>query len=57
MKLEVIVLPVRQVDRAKEFYRSTGFREDIDRTSLCRSMSTASDGVEGSLMTADTEVR
>ena len=33
MRLEVIVLPVRQVDRAKEFYRSAGFREDIDYAS------------------------
>ena len=33
MRLEVIVLPVRHVDRAKEFYRSAGFREDIDYAS------------------------
>jgi catechol 2,3-dioxygenase-like lactoylglutathione lyase family enzyme len=32
-KLEVVVLPVSQVDRAKEFYRSAGFREDIDYAS------------------------
>ena len=30
MKLEVVVLPVRHVDHAKAFYRSAGFREDID---------------------------
>ena len=33
MKLEVVVLPVRHIDRAKEFYRSAGFREDIDYAS------------------------
>ncbi len=30
MKLEVVVLPVSDVDRAKAFYRSLGFREDLD---------------------------
>ena len=30
MKLEVVVLPVSDVDRAKAFYRSAGFREDSD---------------------------
>jgi catechol 2,3-dioxygenase-like lactoylglutathione lyase family enzyme len=30
MRLEVIVLPVGDVDRAKAFYRSAGFREDLD---------------------------
>jgi catechol 2,3-dioxygenase-like lactoylglutathione lyase family enzyme len=30
MKLEVIMLPVSDVDRAKEFYKKLGFREDID---------------------------
>lgn len=30
MRLEVVVLPVRHVDDAKQFYRSAGFREDID---------------------------
>jgi catechol 2,3-dioxygenase-like lactoylglutathione lyase family enzyme len=30
MKLEVVVLPVGDVDRAKAFYRGLGFREDID---------------------------
>jgi catechol 2,3-dioxygenase-like lactoylglutathione lyase family enzyme len=29
-KLEVLVLPVADVDRAKEFYRRIGFREDLD---------------------------
>lgn len=29
-KLEVIVLPVADVDRAKDFYRRLGFREDVD---------------------------
>ncbi|MGC5311808.1 VOC family protein [Micromonospora zamorensis] len=29
-KLEVIVLPVADVDRAKEFYTRIGFREDLD---------------------------
>ncbi|GAA4567852.1 VOC family protein [Planotetraspora kaengkrachanensis] len=32
-KLEVIVLPVADVDRAKEFYRRIGFREDVDYAS------------------------
>jgi catechol 2,3-dioxygenase-like lactoylglutathione lyase family enzyme len=30
MKLEVIMLPVSDVDKAKEFYKKLGFREDID---------------------------
>lgn len=30
MRLEVVVLPVADVDRAKAFYRSAGFREDLD---------------------------
>jgi catechol 2,3-dioxygenase-like lactoylglutathione lyase family enzyme len=30
MKLEAVVVAVRDVDRAKEFYRSAGFREDFD---------------------------
>ncbi len=30
MKLEVLVLPVSDVDRAKRFYESLGFRVDID---------------------------
>ncbi len=30
MKLEVLVLPVSDVDRAKRFYESLGFRMDID---------------------------
>jgi catechol 2,3-dioxygenase-like lactoylglutathione lyase family enzyme len=29
-QLEVIVLPTADVDRAKEFYRRIGFREDLD---------------------------
>ena len=33
MRLEVVVLPVSDVDRAKAFYRSAGFREDIDYAS------------------------
>ena len=33
MRLEVVALPVRDVDRAKAFYRSLGFREDIDYSS------------------------
>ena len=33
MRLEVVVLPVRHVDQAKEFYLSAGFREDIDYAS------------------------
>jgi catechol 2,3-dioxygenase-like lactoylglutathione lyase family enzyme len=33
MKLEVVVLPVSDVDRAKEFYQSVGFREDCDYAS------------------------
>ena len=30
MKLEVVVLPVGDVDRAKAFYRAMGWREDAD---------------------------
>jgi catechol 2,3-dioxygenase-like lactoylglutathione lyase family enzyme len=30
MKLEVVVVPVADVDRAKEFYERLGFREDVD---------------------------
>jgi catechol 2,3-dioxygenase-like lactoylglutathione lyase family enzyme len=30
LKLEVVVLPVSDVDRAKDFYKRLGFREDID---------------------------
>src|ERR1700733_2629793 len=32
MKLEVIVIPVSDVDRAKEFYSRLGWRLDADRT-------------------------
>ncbi|WP_350224752.1 VOC family protein [Leifsonia sp. fls2-241-R2A-40a] len=32
MKLEVVVLPVTDVDRAKAFYQSLGWREDADFT-------------------------
>ena len=31
MKLEVIVIPVSDVDRAKEFYSRLGWRLDADR--------------------------
>ena len=31
MKLEVVVIPVSDVDRAKEFYASLGWRLDADR--------------------------
>jgi catechol 2,3-dioxygenase-like lactoylglutathione lyase family enzyme len=30
MKLEVVVVPVADVDRAKRFYQSLGWREDVD---------------------------
>ena len=30
MKLEVVVVPVSDVDRAKAFYQKLGFRLDID---------------------------
>ena len=30
MKLEVVVIPVSNVDRAKDFYRSLGWRPDAD---------------------------
>src|SRR5690349_63492 len=30
MKLEVVVVPVSDVDRAKAFYKRLGWREDID---------------------------
>ena len=33
MKLEVVVLPVSDVNRAKTFYQSVGFREDLDYSS------------------------
>ena len=33
MKLEVAVLPVADVDRAKDFYQGLGWREDADFTS------------------------
>jgi len=30
MKLELVVLPVGDVDRAKNFYKALGWREDAD---------------------------
>jgi catechol 2,3-dioxygenase-like lactoylglutathione lyase family enzyme len=30
MKLEVVIVPVSDVDRAKSFYKDSGFREDVD---------------------------
>jgi len=33
MKLELVVIPVSQVERAKVFYRSAGFREELDYAS------------------------
>ena len=33
MKLEVVVLPVSDVDRAKHFYKQLGWREDADLAS------------------------
>src|SRR5215470_17037825 len=30
LKLEVVVVPVGDVDRAKDFYKRLGFREDVD---------------------------
>lgn len=30
LKLEVVVIPVSDVDRTKEFYKGIGFREDAD---------------------------
>ena len=30
MKLEVVVVPVSDVDRAKDFYKRLEFREDVD---------------------------
>jgi catechol 2,3-dioxygenase-like lactoylglutathione lyase family enzyme len=33
MRLEIVVLPVGDVDRAKAFYRSAGFREEVDYAS------------------------
>jgi catechol 2,3-dioxygenase-like lactoylglutathione lyase family enzyme len=30
MKLEVVVVPVSDVDRAKQFYKALGWREDAD---------------------------
>ena len=38
-KLEVVIVPVSDVDRAKQFYASLGWREDVDfrsaTTSAC----------------------
>lgn len=31
MKLEVVIIPVSNVDRAKEFYARLGWRLDVDR--------------------------
>jgi catechol 2,3-dioxygenase-like lactoylglutathione lyase family enzyme len=31
-KLEIVVLPVSDVDRAKDFYAKLGFREDVDHS-------------------------
>jgi catechol 2,3-dioxygenase-like lactoylglutathione lyase family enzyme len=31
-KIEVVVLPVADVDRSRDFYRAIGFREDVDFT-------------------------
>ena len=30
LKLEVVILPVSDVDRAKQFYKGLGWREDAD---------------------------
>ncbi|HEV7451353.1 MAG TPA: hypothetical protein VGO16_08185 [Pseudonocardiaceae bacterium] len=30
MKLEVVAVPVADVDRAKKFYKALGWREDAD---------------------------
>jgi catechol 2,3-dioxygenase-like lactoylglutathione lyase family enzyme len=30
MNLEVVIVPVSDVDRARQFYKRLGFREDID---------------------------
>ena len=30
MRIELVVVPVSDVDRAKAFYRTIGFREDVD---------------------------
>ncbi|PRY44578.1 VOC family protein [Umezawaea tangerina] len=32
LKVEIVVLPVADVDRSKEFYAGLGFREDVDYT-------------------------
>jgi len=32
MKLEVVVIPVSDIERAKEFYRRIGWRLDVDRS-------------------------
>jgi catechol 2,3-dioxygenase-like lactoylglutathione lyase family enzyme len=32
MRLEVVVIPVADVDRAKDFYKALGWREDADFT-------------------------
>jgi catechol 2,3-dioxygenase-like lactoylglutathione lyase family enzyme len=34
MRLEVVVIPVADVDRAKVFYKSLGWREDADAGAL-----------------------
>jgi catechol 2,3-dioxygenase-like lactoylglutathione lyase family enzyme len=33
MKLEAVVVPVSDVDRAKHFYKGLGWREDADSSS------------------------
>lgn len=36
MKLEVVVLPVADIDRAKEFYERAGFRLDVDHAAAAK---------------------
>jgi catechol 2,3-dioxygenase-like lactoylglutathione lyase family enzyme len=44
MKLEVVTIPVSDVDRAKEFYASLGWRLDATRPSWSSSRAAAAHG-------------
>jgi catechol 2,3-dioxygenase-like lactoylglutathione lyase family enzyme len=51
MKLQVVVLPVEDVDRAKAFYRSIGFREIYDHSeSVFRVVQLTPPGSEASIV-------
>ncbi|MFD0592353.1 VOC family protein [Catellatospora coxensis] len=52
LKLELIVLPVSDVDRAKAFYESAGFRLDLDKAAneQWRAVHLTPPGSEASIM-------